>query len=151
MSDHFSEEQIAFFKDSFSLFDKNGDNVISTSELATVMRSLGQSPTEAEMKQIIAEFDKDHSGTLDFAEFLQLMANKLKDPITEAELHEAFKIFDKDGSGSISAAELRHVMTNIGEKLTDEEIEDILQDADVNGDGQLDFYEFSKMLTAAFR
>ena len=115
------------------------------------MRSLGFSPTEAEMKQILIEFDKDGSGTVDFSDFLQIMANKLKEPITEAELHQAFKIFDKDGSGTISAVELRHAMTNIGEKLSDEEVEGILQDADVNGDGQLDFYEFSKMLTAAFR
>ena len=70
MSDHFSEEQIAFFKDSFSFFDKNGENVISTQELATVMRSLGFSPTEAEMKQILIEFDKDGSGTVDFSDFL---------------------------------------------------------------------------------
>ena len=50
------------------------------------------------------------------------MARKMKDTDTEEELIEAFKVFDRDGNGFISAAELRHVMTNLGEKLTDEEV-----------------------------
>jgi calmodulin len=41
---------------------------------------------------------------------------------TEDDIIEAFRVFDKDGNGTISAAELRHVMTNLGEKLTDEEV-----------------------------
>jgi calmodulin len=53
------------------------------------------------------------------------MARKMKDTDSEEELHEAFKVFDKDGNGTISAAELRHVMTNLGEKLTDEEVDEM--------------------------
>jgi len=60
----------------------------------------------------------DRWGTIDFPEFLSLMARKMKDVDTEEELVEAFKVFDKDGNGFISAAELRHVMTNLSEKLT---------------------------------
>jgi calmodulin len=51
-----------------------------------------------------------------------MMAKKMKDTDSEEELKEAFRVFDKDGNGYISAAELRHVMTNLGEKLTDEEV-----------------------------
>ena len=50
------------------------------------------------------------------------MARKMKDTDSEEELKEAFRVFDKDGNGFISAAELRHIMTNLGEKLTDEEV-----------------------------
>merc|ERR1711903_157935 len=114
-------EQIAEFKEAFSLFDKDGDGTITTKELGTVMRSLGQNPTEAELQDMINEVDADGNGTIDFPEFLNLMARKMKDTDSEEELHEAFKVFDKDGNGTISAAELRHVMTNLGEKLTDEE------------------------------
>merc|ERR1711898_82187 len=103
-----TEEQIAEFKEAFSLFDKDGDGTITTKELGTVMRSLGQNPTEAELADMINEVDADGSGTIDFPEFLDLMAKEIK---------EAFKVFDKDGNGFISAAELRHVMTNLGEKL----------------------------------
>ncbi|KAG4305566.1 hypothetical protein PORY_001122 [Pneumocystis oryctolagi] len=69
----------------------------------------------------------------DFPEFLTMMARKMKDTDSEEEIREAFKVFDKDGNGVISAAELRHVMTNLGEKLTDEEVDEMIREADVNG------------------
>jgi calmodulin len=96
---------------------------ITTKELGTVMRSLGQNPTEAELMDMINEIDADGNGTVDFPEFLTMMARKMKDTDSEEEILEAFKVFDKDGNGFISAAELRHIMTNLGEKLTDEEVE----------------------------
>jgi calmodulin len=69
-----------------------------------------------------------------------MMARKVKDSgESEEELREAFKVFDKDGNGSISAAELRHVMTNLGEKLTDEEVDEMIREADTDGDGQVNY------------
>merc|ERR1712094_122908 len=100
----------------------------------------GQNPTEAELQDMINEVDADGNGTIDFPEFLSLMARKMKD--TEEELVEAFKVFDRDGNGFISAAELRHVMTNLGEKLTDEEVDEMIREADVDGDGQINYEEF---------
>ena len=63
-------------------------------------------------------------------------------------LIEAFKVFDRDGNGFISAAELRHVMTNLGEKLTDEEVDEMIREADVDGDGQINYEELVKMMIA---
>merc|ERR1712096_561874 len=136
------------FKEAFSLFDKDGDGTITTKELGTVMRSLGQNPTEAELQDMINEVDADGNGTIDFPEFLSLMARKMKDTDTEEELIEAFKVFDRDGNGFISAAELRHVMTNLGEKLTDEEVDEMIREADVDGDGQINYEEFIRMMMA---
>ena len=79
-----------------------------------MMRSLGQNPTEAELQDMINEVDADGNGTIDFPEFLTMMARKMRDTDSEEEIKEAFKVFDKDGNGYISAAELRHVMTNLG-------------------------------------
>jgi len=143
-----AEEQIAEFKEAFSLFDKDGDGTITTKELGTVMRSLGQNPTEAELQDMINEVDADGNGTIDFPEFLTLMARKMKDTDSEEEILEAFKVFDKDGNGFISAAELRHVMTNLGEKLTDEEVDEMIREADIDGDGQINYEEFVKMMMA---
>jgi len=121
---------------------------ITTKELGTVMRSLGQNPTEAELQDMISEVDVDGNGTIDFPEFLNLMARKMKDTDSEEELKEAFRVFDKDQNGFISAAELRHVMTNLGEKLTDDEVDEMIREADVDGDGQINYEEFVKMMMA---
>ena len=68
-----------------------------------------------------------------------MMAKKMKDTDGEEELREAFRVFDKDGNGFISAAELRHVMTNLGEKLTDEEVDEMIKEADTDGDNRVSF------------
>jgi calmodulin len=146
MVDNLTEDQIAEFKEAFSLFDRDGDGKITSKELGTVMRSLGQNPTEAELADMIKEVDVDGNGTIDFPEFLNMMARKMQENDTEEEIREAFKVFDKDGNGLISAAELRHVMTNLGEKLTDEEVDEMIREADVDGDGQINYDEFVKMM-----
>uniref|UniRef100_UPI00035AC984 RGECO1 n=1 Tax=Discosoma sp. TaxID=86600 RepID=UPI00035AC984 len=146
--DQLTEEQIAEFKEAFSLFDKDGDGTITTKELGTVMRSLGQNPTEAELQDMINEVDADGDGTFDFPEFLTMMARKMNDTDSEEEIREAFRVFDKDGNGYIGAAELRHVMTDLGEKLTDEEVDEMIRVADIDGDGQVNYEEFVQMMTA---
>ena len=77
-----------------------------------------------------------------------MMARKMKDTDSAEEIKEAFKVFDKDGNGYISAAELRHIMTNLGEKLTDEEVDEMIREADVDGDGQINYDEFVDMVRA---
>ena len=127
------------------------------------MRSLGQNPSESELQDMINEVDADNNGTIDFPgmycthaaseltrrqgfdpalttmiEFLTMMARKMKDTDSEEEIREAFKVFDRDNNGFISAAELRHVMTSIGEKLTDDEVDEMIREADQDGDGRID-------------
>lgn len=104
---------------------------------------------------MINEVDADNNGTIDFpgkgmqprqtphisdldSEFLTMMARKMKDTDSEEEIREAFKVFDRDNNGFISAAELRHVMTSIGEKLTDDEVDEMIREADQDGDGRID-------------
>jgi calmodulin len=130
------------------LFDKNGDGKITTKELGTVMRSLGQNPTEAELTDMINEVDVDNDGSIDFPEFLTMMARKMKDTDSEGEIAEAFKVFDRNGDGKISAAELRHVLTSIGEKLSDADVDQMIKEADTNNDGEIDIQEFTQLLTA---
>ena len=82
-----------------------------------MMRSLGQSPTDAELRDMINEVDKDGNGTIEFEEFRVMMERKTRDTDPEEELKEAFKLFDKDGNGSISTQELREVMKSLGRLL----------------------------------
>ena len=81
---------------------------------------------------MINEVDADENGAIDFPEFSSLMARRMKDTDTEEELVEAFEVFNRDGNGFISAAESRHVMTNLGGKLTDEEVNEMTREADVD-------------------
>ncbi|KAJ2919554.1 hypothetical protein MD484_g963, partial [Candolleomyces efflorescens] len=146
-----SQDQIQAFKESFSLFDKDGDGTIDASELGTVMRSLGHNPTDTELRDMINEIDKDGNGTVDFPEFLEMMSRSIPRggkntggrTEEEEELYQAFKVFDKDGSGSISQFELREVMKRLGENLSEKEIQEMITEADGNGDGEIDFFAMS--------
>lgn len=95
---------------------------------------------------MINEVDADGAGAIDFPEFLTMMARKTKDTDSEEEIREAFKVFDRDAKGSISAAELRHVLTSIGEKLTDDEVDEMIREADEDGDGRIDYNEFVQLM-----
>lgn len=121
------------------------------------MKSLGLSPSDSELQDLVAEADVNKDGSIDFpgvsckfpcfhripatnleSEFLNMMARTVKEGDTEEELKNAFKVFDKDGSGTISSAELRSVLQHLGENLTDEELDEMLKMADKNGDGNID-------------
>merc|ERR1719474_153202 len=106
------------------------------------MKSLSTSVTEAELNDILSEVDKDQDGKIDFPEFLSMMERKMSQNEESDELREVFKAFDIDGNGFISASELSHVMTKLGEKLTDEEINEMIQEADTNKAGKVSYEEF---------
>ena len=76
-------------------------------------------------------------GTIDFPNFLRTVIRKMRDTDFEEEIQEAFRDFDQDGNGLISADELRNVMDNLGEKLSDEEVDEMLRKTDIDRDGQI--------------
>ena len=146
MVENLSAERITEFKSAFELFDKDRDGAINNKELGTVMRNLGQNPSEEELKQMIKEIDLDGNGVIDFNEFLYLMVKKMKGNDTEEELLEAFKVFDRDGNGYVTSHELRNVLTSLCEGTSPEEVEEMIREADIDGDGQVDYQEFVKMM-----
>ncbi|XP_061865419.1 troponin C, skeletal muscle, partial [Colius striatus] len=137
-----SEEMIAEFKAAFDMFDADGGGDISTKELGTVMRMLGQNPTKEELDAIIEEVDEDGSGTIDFEEFLVMMVRQMKEDAkgkSEEELANCFRIFDRNADGFIDIEELGEILRATGEHVTEEEIEDMMKDSDKNNDGRIDF------------
>lgn len=119
------------------------------------------------------EVDEDGNGAINFKAFLRLMQRKMKDNTEDDEIRTAFKVFDRcayacmhacrgetctsfvsgtrkrrDGNGFISAAELRHVMCNIGERLSEEDVEEMIREADLDKDGQINFTEFVDLMLA---
>ena len=102
-ADQLTEEQIAEFKEAFSLFDKDGDGTITTKELGTVMRSLGQNPTEAELQDMMSKFNADGNGAIDFDAFLTMMAQKVKDTNGK---RSTLQIENKLGQNAAEASEI---------------------------------------------
>ena len=89
------------------------------------------------------------NGTIDFPEFLTMMAWMMKDLDTEDEIREAFRVFDADDNDFISTADLRNIMTNLGEDLTDEEVDQMIRVAGIDEDDRLSYEEFVDMMTSA--
>ncbi|KAJ9074306.1 hypothetical protein DSO57_1003097 [Entomophthora muscae] len=148
MSDQLTADQISELNEAFALFDKNGDGSISVEELGEVMKSLGQNPTPDELQAMIKEADADGDGTIDQEEFQILMARRLQGCDFEQEQQAAFRVFDQNGDGYISKSELKQVMSSLGEKLSDADLDEMIREADIDGDGQISYDEFSKMMNA---
>ena len=117
MADQLTEEQIAEFKEAFSLFDKDGDGTITTKELGTVMRSLGQNPTEAELQDMINEIDADGSGTIDAHEYRK----SLRGYATNENVRAKIQSMEQDQDGRISYQEFAQIMSAGIEEEEDDE------------------------------
>ncbi|HIK12170.1 MAG TPA: EF-hand domain-containing protein [Oscillatoriaceae cyanobacterium M33_DOE_052] len=137
-----SEAEVQKLWEAFTVFDADGSGAISVEELGQVVRSLGQNPSDIELREMIKEVDVDASGTIDFEEFKALMVAQRGDRISRLKL--AFSVFDEDGSGHITADEMKEVMGQFG--LTEAELEEMLKEVDFDGDGSIDFEEFCKLV-----
>lgn len=146
MSNSLTPEQIEEYREAFNLFDRDNSGSISASELATVMKSLGLSPSETEITDLMNEIDQDGNHEIDFEEFLTLMARQSNTRDSAQEIIEAFKVFDKNGDGYISLSELKQVFDSIGEKLSDEELEAMFNEVS-NGSGRISVADFASLLS----
>ena len=118
-----SEEQKSDIKEAFNLFDSQSSGFIDCKDLKVAMRALGFEPRKEEIKKMIAEVDKESSGKLNLDSFMMLMANKMSEKDTKEEILKAFKLFDDDDTGKINFSNLKRVAAELGENLTDEELQ----------------------------
>mmetsp|Transcript_19811 Transcript_19811/g.42679 ORF Transcript_19811/g.42679 Transcript_19811/m.42679 type:complete len:148 (+) Transcript_19811:130-573(+) len=132
-SRNLTEEEIADLKEAFSMFDIDGDGTVTLTELKEVMRSLGQNPTDAELVEMINSVDDNGDNEIDFEEFLVLMKSRIGERDPDKELRDAFKVFDTDGSGSISRDELKRLMTQLGQNLSEAELDAMMDEVDTDG------------------
>ena len=146
MVEQLTKEQIAEFKDAFSLFDGSGDGTIMTKDLGKLMRSLAQNPSEGKLQEMIHEVDADGSGTIGFTKFLGLMVKRVKENAIKDELVEAFKAFDTEAAGAILAAKVRIILTNLPQKLSAEEADEVILQADDNRDGQISYEDVVRVM-----
>ncbi len=142
-----SEETKADYMDAFNMFDTNHDGTINSHKIGELMRKLGKNPTESQLNQIIGNIAKNGSKQIGFDDFVELMEQKNKENDPEIEIINMFQIFNKENNGLISNEELFHIIRTFGETLTDEEIREIITEADVDGDGYINYEEFVRMMT----
>ncbi|XP_018025537.1 troponin C, isoallergen Bla g 6.0101 isoform X3 [Hyalella azteca] len=143
-------EQMLVLKRAFDSFDQEKRGAISTEIVATILKMMGQTVNRQILKQVIEEVDVDGSGELEFNEFV-LLATKFMNEEDEEEmkkeLKEAFRLYDKNGEGFIPTAVLREILKELDDKLTDEELDGMVEEIDADGSGTVDFDEFMDMMT----
>jgi len=131
---------IGIYQDAFNSAAIGGS--VDSTGVKTIMRSVGQNPSDAEVADMINQVDKDGTGSLDFPEFLMMMCLKSDKENAEDEIREAFQVFDGNGNGYINRYELAVVMGNLGLELDSEEVQSMIDEADLDGDGQINYEEF---------
>ncbi|XP_048815931.1 uncharacterized protein LOC125699928 [Lagopus muta] len=142
-----SAEQRQQLREAFDTFDPDGSGLIDVKDLKLTMRALGCELRKAEMKRIISEVDENGSGKINFESFLRVMTQKMAEPFSKEEILKGFKLFDYDGTGKISFEKLKLVASEVKEDITDEELQEMIDEADVDGDGEVDPEEFLRILT----
>ncbi|XP_031553590.1 myosin-2 essential light chain-like [Actinia tenebrosa] len=147
MATQLSERQVEEITDGFSLYDTVGDGKVDSHLLGEVLRALGQNPTNIEVAKVIKQLDPQGNRRVSIDEFLPVFQSlKAKTrPFGSEDFIDSLKVFDNDGSGMISAGELRHVLTSIGEKLSDEEVDALFQAIEYN-QGQVNYEDFIKLV-----
>ncbi|KAF5332590.1 hypothetical protein D9611_005229 [Ephemerocybe angulata] len=142
-----SEEQKQEIKEAFELFDTDKDGCVDYHELKVAMRALGFDMKKAEVLKILRDHDKTNHGLMDFEDFAKVMSEKIlaRDPIEE--IRRAFQLFDDDGTGKISVRNLRRVAKEIGDRLEDDELQAMIDEFDLDGDGEINEQEFLAIMT----
>ncbi|KAJ3084124.1 EF-hand [Rhizoclosmatium globosum] len=142
-----SEDQKTEVKEAFELFDTDKDGCLDYHELKVAMRALGFDVKKAEVLKILREFDKDGQGLIEFADFSKVMTERILDRDPLEEIRKAFQLFDDDGTGKISVRNLRRVAKEIGENLDDEELQAMIDEFDLDQDGEINEQEFIAIMT----
>merc|ERR1711887_96452 len=137
-----SEEQLEEIREAFSLFDNDASGAIDVRELKAAMRALGFEVKNEELKKMVSDVDGDGNGTIEFGEFLQMMTGKMGEKDSREDIEKVFKLFDDDSTNKISFRNLARVAEELGENIDDEELQDMINQADRDGDGEINIDEF---------
>ena len=141
-----TEEQRQEIKEAFDLFDTDGSGAIDAKELKVAMRALGFEPKKDDIKRMIQELDVDGNGVIEFGSFLDLMTVKMAERDPREEMLKAFRLFDEDETGKISFKNLKRVAKELGENMSDDEIQEMIDEADRDGDNEISEDEFVRIM-----
>ncbi|XP_068625760.1 uncharacterized protein [Battus philenor] len=142
----FTEEQKKDLRDAFNLLDYTGEGKIKAEDFRVVIKALGYEPTKEELQHMINGVDKNQSGKLSFENFETAIMRKIMSQDNDVDIMKSFRLFDNDDCGFISADNVKRVSELLKFHLTDEEIEELMDDADKDFDGLLSVHEFMRMI-----
>jgi len=142
-----TEEMREEIKEAFDLLDTDSSSKINSKELKVALLVLGFEPVKGEAKSLIKEISQDNSDKIDYPEFEELIATKILDRDPREEILKAFKLFDEENTGKISIKNLTKIARELGETMTDEELNEMIKEVDRDGDNlitQEDFLRYMK-------
>lgn len=140
-----TDREMDELRDNFGLYDSVGDGKVESSSVGQVLRSVGLNPTQAEVNKVLNEIDPKGNKRISFEEFVPVMMSfrSRKHKYGQDVFIDSLRVFDTDNSGTISSGELRHVLTGLGEKLRDEDVDQLIQGFEDN-QGQINYEDFVK-------
>ncbi|XP_058824234.1 troponin C isoform X2 [Topomyia yanbarensis] len=135
----------------FQMFDTTKSGFIDTSKISTIFDTLGQKFDEGELQDLIEQEDPEETGKVNFNGFANIASNFLvEDEDAEAmekELKEAFRLYDREGNGYITTSTLKEILAALDDKLSNEDLDGMINEIDADGSGTVDFDEFMEMMT----
>jgi Ca2+-binding EF-hand superfamily protein len=140
-----TEDQEDEIREVFDLFDVDENGTVARKELKLMMRALG---VEAR-KETLARLQAGKTGPLTFEEFLGLMTQILNEQEIQEEMMKIFNLFDVDGKGKITFDNLKSVAQQLAENVTDEELREMIREADLDRDGAVNASEFVRIMKKA--
>ncbi|XP_055921163.1 troponin C [Eupeodes corollae] len=146
----YDKEQLRILRNAFKAFDQENEGFIETSNVQTILEMLGQKLEDKVIKNLIMEQDKAKTGKLNFSQFCALAARFVEvEEDAEAvarELKEAFRVYDKEGKGYLTVKVLRDILHELDDKLSNNELDMIIEEIDADGSGTVDFDEFMTVM-----
>ena len=144
-----SEKEICELHEAFNMFDIDSDGSIELSQLRILMNSLKQyTRNKEELIKILKEEHIYNTNQIYFNQFLKIMAKRLKHRKNDEDkyLKNCFLSLDRNKNGYISLHEIRYIITHYNEEITEEEIKDLMEEADTDKDGYVSFDEFMTIM-----
>jgi len=141
------EEQTEELREAFNLFDTEHSGTIDARELKAALRALGFDQIKKEdVRRMLADVGKDPTQPIDFNDFCEMMRGRMPDKNSRSEIDKVFALFDEDETGKISFRNLKRIAQELGESLTDEELQEMIEEADRDGDGLINMDEFYRVM-----
>merc|ERR1719217_445868 len=140
------EEQVEELREAFNLFDTEHSGTIDARELKAALRALGFEGKKEDVRRMLTEIGKDPTQQVDFNDFCEMMRGRMADKNSRSEIDKVFALFDEDETGKISFRNLKRIAQELGEHLTDDELQEMIEEADRDGDGLINPDEFYRVM-----